>query len=1370
MSRILNPLTKRLVKDTWSNRRKIALLLIDEVRNFGYSRKLRNVNLDRPMNDYIEQLLRRTPDWRTTFDLTKRRLVNVRNIGRIPPIRTIFNTGESVIQRSIVRRRHTNFMDNPENTVTSSTPSYSINTTQLKLSPLSPILYNNMNQLDITDAHMTLEFQMLHLRKYALPKLREILTAGLINGPQKVHFTADLFVHGAGEWSLINEGTTFMEIARMPKLPTTENEFSGYYNQENIRQAIDENMYDPKHIILTRVKAFQLNDLGDVETCLARFALHIYNFLESWLEKGYVAFVSLMNITTFMTSNNPLGSAWCDLPKELQAKGALLNPQNKRDNRCFEYCIGMALQLIDNPNVKIRPERFKIYALESSLIPEGQQDGNTKMSDIKKWERTTKLNINAYYYDEKKVVPLLMSKSNFERSVDLLLIDQHWLLIKTFDRLLSSNGRRSYHCKQCMRGFSTKGILEKHTVDCSQDFDACLEQCPKPGSKLEFKPAQLSQIESPIIIYYDFESQLNKLEKPEKQQTSENPNKKQKQSYTHKTQEHVAMSWKLLIKTKEGIDLPPNLTPYHSYTGEDAIQQFIKTLLEIQQIINDKIFYNKEEKEMIFTEEDEAAYNASNRCFLCNDTFEEECKGCEKVKDHCKITGEFRGAAHTKCSKKIKEARNFSNIPIIAHNTMGYDMHLILQEAMAEERIKSERMSCISCNSQKFKTVSIGQYKFLDSVAFLNKSLGTLMQALPDDEKHELRKICENDDQFQATKCKQYYPYEYMNDDAHIKLDLAIPTDKDLWHSTLTGEGLTDDDMRKIEQAKTTLNLKTMRQWHDFYLSIDVAGLADVFESFRRISMTQWKLEPCQFLGLPGLSFQGLLRQRLFSGKAPIDLLSDVDMYRFFEKSIRGGVCHVGKRSHTSNHPSLPNFDKTQPISQSLDLDANNLYGDSMSQKLPARNFSWLDMDSDMISEILEDILEKSEDYWKDSDIGYTLEIDLEYPKELHDDHNDFPLAPEKLTCSEAELSEYSRKLITDEGGRINMPKCEKLVCHLNKREKYTVNIRTLALYRRLGMKVTKIHRGIVYEQEAWMKQWIDGNTQLRALATSEHEKDLYKLANNACFGKTMQSVRGYSDTRLTCNPTDFAKLVKKSTFHSHTEIGKQNDNDNKLHAIEMVRNKVSLDKCIFAGSTILDLSKTHMYASYYDSIKPMFEKGGGSVKLGGTDTDSFMISITQGKGGASVDEIMWENRDFFDLSNYPKNHPLYDESNKKVVGKFKNECAGQIIADRVNLRAKLYAFRIYDPEKKEYTSDMKRCKGVKRSVVQKTIHFDDYKNCLNNQRDVYATQVQLRSYNHNIYTIESRKKAMSAYDDKRYILPNGIDTRAHGHWRNQTN
>ena len=290
---------------------------------------------------------------------------------------------------------------------------------------------------------------------------------------------------------------------------------------------------------------------------------------------------------------------------------------------------------------------------------------------------------------------------------------------------------------------------------------------------------------------------------------------------------------------------------------------------------------------------------------------------------------------------------------------------------------------------------------------------------------------------------------------------------------------------------------------------------------------------------------------------------------------------------------------KKQLTSASYDYDATNLYGQAMVQKLPARNFSWSDMDDEMISEVLEAILERPEDYWASSDMGYTLEVDLEYPSHLHDKHNDFPLAPEKMTTSENQLSDYSRNLITTGEGKMKIPKCEKLVCHFNTREKYVVSVRTLAVYRRHGLIVSKIHRAVVYEQEDWMADWINGNTAKRTAATSDFAKDLFKLANTARFSKTMECVRGRSNTRLTTNPEQFAKLVKKPTFHSHTEIGSANENVNKLHAVEMVKSTVKLDKCIFAGSTVLDLSKSHMYTSHYDRLKPMFENDGGVVKLG---------------------------------------------------------------------------------------------------------------------------------------------------------------------------
>ena len=198
------------------------------------------------------------------------------------------------------------------------------------------------------------------------------------------------------------------------------------------------------------------------------------------------------------------------------------------------------------------------------------------------------------------------------------------------------------------------------------------------------------------------------------------------------------MSWKMLIKCKDDLERPSNLSPTYSYTGENAVQEFISTLLKIQKCLNDTIFFSKDEKKMIFTEEDKNAYDSCDKCWLCNGAFDESCEseqgcgGLQKVRDHCHLTGKYGGAAHFNCNKTLVDNRQRKTIPFIAHNAMEYDMHLILEEATKEERIKTEKLSCILCNSQKFKTVSIAQFKFIDSMAFLSASMGTLLQALPE--------------------------------------------------------------------------------------------------------------------------------------------------------------------------------------------------------------------------------------------------------------------------------------------------------------------------------------------------------------------------------------------------------------------------------------------------------------------------------------------------------------------------------------------------------------------------------------------------------------------------------------------------------------
>ena len=296
------------------------------------------------------------------------------------------------------------------------------------------------------------------------------------------------------------------------------------------------------------------------------------------------------------------------------------------------------------------------------------------------------------------------------------------------------------------------------------------------------------------------------------------------------------------------------------------------------------------------------------------------------------------------------------------------------------------------------------------------------------------------------------------------------------------------------------------------------------------------------------------------------------------------------------------------------------------------------------------------------------------------------------------------------------------------------------------------------------MKMWIDGNTSRRARADNDFEKDLFKLANNACFGKTMEGVRGRMDMRLVNasedDNYDYKRIIAKPAYEACREIG-SDQNGNHFYGIQLLQREVTLDKPIFAGMSILDFSKSHMYHYHYEVFTPMF--GAENLRLGATDTDSFMYSITCD----NIDEKIKEHKDHFDLSNYPKEHPLRCDDNKKVLGKFKNEMATDqrvnIITERVNLRSKLYGFKLHEEEK-----DTLRCKGVKKCVVKNTLKVDDYIKTLETQKSISCEQVQLRSYNHTVYTIKSLKVALSSYDDKRFILQDGKDTRAHGHWRNQ--
>ena len=282
--------------------------------------------------------------------------------------------------------------------------------------------------------------------------------------------------------------------------------------------------------------------------------------------------------------------------------------------------------------------------------------------------------------------------------------------------------------------------------------------------------------------------------------------------------------------------------------------------------------------------------------------------------------------------------------------------------------------------------------------------------------------------------------------------------------------------------------MKSLKDYHDLYNQTDILLLADVFENFRDICIKNYNLDPAHYYTAPGLAWDATLKVT----EVKLELLSNMDILVMVEKGIRGGVSVISQRHGKSNNTYMGDeFEK--PSTYITYLDANNLYGWAMSKPLPTHGFKWMKP--------------KEVENWRN--YSCILEVGLEYPKELHDLHNDYPLAPE----------------------RIEIDKIEKLIPNLGDKEKCIVHYKNLKQYLSLGLKLTKIHRRRKMEESRWLEKYITLNTDLRTAATNEFEKDFFKLMNNSVFGTTMENIRNRVDIKLVNNKKQAQKLAAKPNF-----------------------------------------------------------------------------------------------------------------------------------------------------------------------------------------------------------------------------------------------
>ena len=1030
---------------------------------------------------------------------------------------------------------------------------------------------------------------------------------------------------------------------------------------------------------------------------------------------GWV-FVEVENLTLHTVIWDPLkASSYIKLPEELKNKKAIINMKNE-DDKCFMWCVLRALNPKDKNAERIDKDlKNKEHTLN--------MDGITYPVDFRGIDRFEKQNpeisISLLGYNEEEMVyPLKLSKyTGSKHDIILLLIkdgdNSHYCLVKNISALLYSqinkHKEKRHFCLNCFNGFNTPESLNKHKEYCYNN--ECVKiNMPPSRSFLEFKNFVHSE-KAPFAIYADFESLIKPLNvcdpDPEK-------------SYTKKYQKHEPISFCYYIKSFNESVYKSKLRIYtkKEESDYDAMDTFINWLeSDVREIAN------LENKDMIFTPENEKEFINALTCWICGKYM---CSN-DKVRDHCHFTGKFRGAACNSCNLKL---RRQNNISVFFHNLSGYDSHLFIKKLGTPE--EKENIDCIPSNEQKYisfsKTIITGQYKnkegetkdktfkiiFKDSLKFMSSSLGALVNNLPRDAFNNLLKYF-TPEHAEILKQKGFYPYEYMDNVERFKENKPPP--KKAFYSKLSGRGITKTDYKHVWNVWNTFNMKTLKEYHELYNLTDVLLLADVFENFRDLCLKIYKLDPVYYFTAPGLAWDACLKIT----DIQLELLSDVDMLLMFEKGIRGGISIISNRYGEANNKYMKKFNKKKLNKFLMYLDANNLYGWAMSQKLPTHSFKWLssgDMEKLFNNQIVQE--------WEK--IPCILEVDLEYPKKLHNLHNDYPLCPERVECGNV----------------------EKLIPNLRDKKNYVIHYKNLMQCLKLGMKLKKIHRGIRFVESEWMKSYIDTNTKLRAQAKNNFEKDFFKLMNNSVFGKTMENIRNRVDVKLVNTEEKLKKLAAKPNYKDRKIF-----NEN-LISVHMKKTSLTMIKPVYLGMCILDLSKSLMFDFHYNYIIPKY---GNKAKLLFTDTDSFLYEI---ETEDFYKDITGDVRDRFDTSDYKENHPsgIPTGINKKVLGMFKDEAAGKIIKEFVGLRAKLYSYIMEEGE------ENKKCKGVKKQVVEENITHEDYKTCLLTGKEILRKQNILRSYDHEVYTEEVNKIALSAADDKRYLLKDSFDTLAWGHRR----
>ena len=726
--------------------------------------------------------------------------------------------------------------------------------------------------------------------------------------------------------------------------------------------------------------------------------------------------------------------------------------------------------------------------------------------------------------------------------------------------------------------------------------------------------------------------------------------------------------------------------------------------------------------------------------------------------DHCHLTRKLRGMSCFQCNMTARMEKSDSfRLLIYFHNFSGYDSSFLvryMKRPKIEENVnfvkgrrdrQNQRVWKCRMSGQKIHQLQTNLLEFRDSYDIVPVSIATLSENLPMKYlKHVQPMLWEGED-----PSKNIYPYEWVSSIKRFS-KVNFPT-IGCFESLLTGKIAPKD----FEHSKKLydVNCSKFRDWHVHYLEMDVLILLDSLLFWQGTLHTEFGVDLLRCHSLPSCAKYSMLNH----SRVSLKMITDPSISDLFAKSIKGGLCVTSLRSYRV---------KDQSAQSIRYFDIKSLYASI--QKLyrhPVGGYRYL---APVPSP--EDLLKMSKKYdEKTASTGYLCIVDLKIPHSLHNMLSDFPVTFSKTSVDPKFYPPTSKWR--------HLPKSRvtKLIPSLFDPKNYGVSMLSLKFLTSLGIAIEKVHNVIAFEQEYFLRDFIDICLKKRKESGLKMDDKAFKLMANGLFGKFIEDVFKYSETKFVFEKADYDRLLRKATRFISAKFERYG---------VLMQNKPSsvfMNKCIAVGFSILCKSKAHFQKLFYFDILPAYERierpitFENRIRVMYVDTDSILLLLT-----LNFDEEMEfysRLRHIFDFSTLPTNDRFYSKENSSTVGIFKDEIEnGLLIKSQHSNGAKSYVYTIEnntgvtknlmtEKEKKVYYPNIK-LKALSKFFQSTLLREEDFLNAFKNpNKETKLTYTALRmGHRRRMYTIKCTRKLLDSHDSKRFVHPLQLDSLALGH------